>query len=41
LLYNSEIESFIFNEEEGKKHLVRAVKIRGKKEYIECDAVVL
>ena len=41
MLYNSEIESFIFNEEEGKKHLVRAVKIRGKKEYIECDAVVL
>ena len=41
MLYNSEIETFIFNEEEGKKHLIRAVKLRGKKELIECDAVVL
>ena len=39
--YNSEIENFIFHEEEGKKHLVKAVKLRGKKEIVECDAVVL
>lgn len=39
--YNSEIESFIFHEEEGKKHLVKAVKLRGKKDLYECDAVVL
>ncbi len=39
--YSSEIESFIFHEEESKKHLVKAVKLRGKKDIVECDAVVL
>ena len=39
--YNSEIESFIFHDEANKKHLIRAVKLRGKSELVECDAVVL
>jgi hypothetical protein len=29
VLYNREIESFIFSEEEGKKHLITGVKLRG------------
>lgn len=29
VMYNKEIESFIFNEEEGKKHLITGVKLRG------------
>jgi len=33
------LESFIFDDAE--KHLVRGIKIRGKKEIINCDAVVL
>lgn len=39
VMYNSEVESFIFHDDQ--KHLVKAVKLRGKKEPIECDAVVL
>jgi glycine/D-amino acid oxidase-like deaminating enzyme len=40
-MYNSEIESFIFSEKEGEKYLVTGIKLRGKKDIIPCDAVVL
>ena len=39
--YSSEIESFIFHQEESKKHLVKAVKLKGQNDLVECDAVVL
>jgi len=39
MLYQHELEYFIFDDAE--KHLVRGIKIRGKKEIINCDAVVL
>ncbi|CDW79422.1 d-amino acid dehydrogenase small subunit [Stylonychia lemnae] len=39
VLYQHELEYFIFDDAE--KHLVRGVKVRGKKEVINCDAVVL
>jgi len=41
VIYNNEIEKFIFCEEEGKKHLVKGVKLKNQKETLECDAVVL
>ena len=41
VIYNKEIENFVFNEDESKKHLVKGVKLRGQKDIVECDAVVL
>ncbi len=41
VIYNKEIENFVFDEDESKKHLVKGVKLRGQKDIVECDAVVL
>lgn len=41
IMFDSEVEKFIFHEEPEKKHLVRAVKIKGREELVECDTLVL
>lgn len=38
IMYKSEVEEFIFDE---KKHFVKAIKLRGVDQPLECDAVVL
>jgi L-2-hydroxyglutarate oxidase LhgO len=39
VLYNTELENFVFDEKDS--HLVKGIKLRGQDEILECDAVVL
>lgn len=41
LIYGHSVDAFIFHEEEDKKHLIKALKLRKQDALIECDAVVL
>eukprot|EP00347_Sterkiella_histriomuscorum_P006186 403353731 len=39
VFYKTELENFVFHDEQ--KHLIKGIKLRGKNEILECDAVVL